>query len=57
MTPHERHTAEGFCPVISLHRSWCCKPAGHTGQHGSPRIPNPDIPVGTYNPRWVSWWD
>lgn len=52
---HRQHREMGLCAAISTTRAWCCRPAGHTGVHGSPRVPNPDLPVGTTNPTWVDW--
>lgn len=52
---HERHVQAGNCPAISLARAWCCKPAGHLGLHGSPRVPNPSQPKDRMNPSYVEW--
>lgn len=52
---HEQHVQAGNCPSISIAKAWCCKPAGHAGLHGSPRIPHPSQPVDPHNPRYVEW--
>lgn len=54
---HDKHVSDGYCPVISKHKEWCGKTAGHPGKHGSPRIPTPGIEIGPLNPKWLEWTD
>jgi hypothetical protein len=54
-TPHEPHVAAGYCPVISRSKAWCDRQPGHSGMHGSPRVPHPSVPVSPTNPNRVAW--
>ena len=54
-TPHDRWVASGKCPVISVTKAWCNRPVGHSGPHGSQRVPYPDQAIGKDNPAWVDW--
>jgi hypothetical protein len=54
---HAQHVEMGKCPAISSSRAWCDRDADHTGTHGSPRVPDPDHPVGPDNPLWHDWHD
>lgn len=55
MDQHSHHVSQGYCPAISSDKSWCGRSAGHTGSHGSPRVPTPGLPVDPRNPDWVDW--
>jgi hypothetical protein len=52
---HDAWVANGNCPAISLTNTWCSRRAGHSGDHRSPRTPNPEVPAGEHNPASVSW--